>query len=557
MKKVICFARVSTIQQNLDAQLEAVKNAAISDRYTEDEILIVQGKESAIKLDEEQRQTLNEVKELVANNPTIETIYYFAVDRLARRMSIIMNVVEWAIENKINLVFLHPHRMSTFRINEAGVKVEDEVTKLLLAMLSYGAEMEMKVKKARFAVAKQAMKLQGKLPQGKPIKGYYLDDKRNILVHPEESKFIINIFKDYLDNNNNESLLSLHEKYVAKGFFEPSKSPWRNAQSSRIYNVLKDCSYCGREKELVKKYPDGTYKTSYIKYPAIISEELFDAVQDKLRSRQREPKKILKNIYYAKGLVRCGECGHLMRTDTNSCTYSCKERLGHTLNVNMNMVDNLTWLTAKCCWNIYNLINGEEQRATYTTYVKDYKHKVEILEKEIAEKYAIIDRTNERFLLGKVKEAVADKIIDECTDAINKFNIDIVRLKAQIEEYEKLITNIDNQGVLNPRKLDALNDIERCKLINDVIDSVIINRIDSYVYTVYFKFKPILENFRDAITPEVEYWKYHSYNKKLYSVKRKYDIIEDKEVIREWDCSFHLEEKRHKPRQRKQKRDAN
>ena len=298
MKKVICFARVSTIQQNLDAQLEAVKNAAISDRYTEDEILIVQGKESAIKLDEEQRQTLNEVKELVANNPTIETIYYFAVDRLARRMSIIMNVVEWAIENKINLVFLHPHRMSTFRINEAGVKVEDEVTKLLLAMLSYGAEMEMKVKKARFATAKAAMKLQGKLPQGKPIKGYYLDDKRNILVHPEESKHIINLFNDYLDDRNNESLQSLHDKYVVKGFFEPSKSNYRNSGATRIYNVLKDCSYCGREKELKKKYPDGTYRTSYIKYPAIISEGLFDAVQLKLQNRQHQPKKLLEHIYY-------------------------------------------------------------------------------------------------------------------------------------------------------------------------------------------------------------------------------------------------------------------
>ena len=74
MKKVICFARVSTIVQDLQPQLDAVKRQIIADNYEESEIVVVKGKESAIKLKEEQRQTLNEMKQLIEENPTIEEV---------------------------------------------------------------------------------------------------------------------------------------------------------------------------------------------------------------------------------------------------------------------------------------------------------------------------------------------------------------------------------------------------------------------------------------------------------------------------------------------------
>jgi DNA invertase Pin-like site-specific DNA recombinase len=127
MKKCICFARVSTEQQDLTAQLEAVCNAAKCDGYTNDDIITVEGKESAIALKEEERQTLNDIKELISLHPTIESIYFFAVDRLSRRMSVIMSIKEWADENKLNLVFLNPHRMQTLRKNEMGEWIEDEL----------------------------------------------------------------------------------------------------------------------------------------------------------------------------------------------------------------------------------------------------------------------------------------------------------------------------------------------------------------------------------------------------------------------------------------------
>ena len=117
----------------------------MADGYLMDEIAIVEGKESAIKLKEEERETIKEMKSLINQFKTIESVYVFAIDRLARRVSVILSVKDYLTEKGVNLVFLNPHKMSTLRTNENGEKVEDELTSLLLMLLSYGADMEMKI----------------------------------------------------------------------------------------------------------------------------------------------------------------------------------------------------------------------------------------------------------------------------------------------------------------------------------------------------------------------------------------------------------------------------
>ena len=147
-KKCICLCRVSTLQQDLEAQREKVVNAAIADGYCNDEIAVIEKKESAIKLSEEERQSLNEMKEIIKDNPSIESVYVFAIDRLARKVSIVLSVKDYLTERGINLVFLNPHKMGTLPKDETtGKLIEDELTSMLLMFLSYGAEMEMKIKK--------------------------------------------------------------------------------------------------------------------------------------------------------------------------------------------------------------------------------------------------------------------------------------------------------------------------------------------------------------------------------------------------------------------------
>ena len=527
MKKVISFARVSTVQQDLTGQLEAVKRCAIQDGYNENEIVEVTGKESAIKLAEEERITLAEIKKLVTEYPQIESIYFFAVDRLARRMSVVMSVKEWADENKINLVFMNPHRMSTFRRNENGVLVEDELTTLMLAMLSYGAAMEMKIKQARFATAKATMKAQGKMISGKPIKGYMLAQDKTILVNEDEARFIRDIFDEYL-NGNNESLRSLHDKYVVKGFFATPKTNYTTLAKTRMHNILTDCAYCGRSKELKKKQKDdGSYKITTMQYPAIITEELFDAVQDKLQQRKSQPKRILENIYFAKGKIFCGECGNAMRTDTWNMVYKCSDKKNHKIGINMNAVDAVTWLTTKQVYGIYSRMSQEENRANYEEYITNYVNKLKIINNQIDDKYKIIDRTNERYVLGKIKETMADRIIGECNQAIIQWNKDKISIQQSINNYKKLIAAIDGETKVPTTAYDNFTDAEKKEIIDKMITAIRVIKVEKNLYNIYI----------DSIinTSKIEYYQYHSNKHTLVG-------INGEETV---DFGYLLEEQRH------------
>ena len=506
MIKVICFGRVSTSAQDLEPQVKEVKKAILGDGYNESEIVVVQGKESAIKLDEEQRQTLSEMKELVNDNPNVESIYFFGVDRLARRMGVVLNIYEWAVENNINLVFLNPHRMSIFTINENGEKVINEWTKMSLMFMSYGAEMEMKIKLARFNTSKKVTKAQGKLPQGKPILGYYLGEDRTILVDEPKAELIRNLFNDYI-HGDYESLNSLYEKYVVKGLITPINSIYKTAGKTKVWNMLKDCSYCGRTKTIKRKVKDN-YINSEITYPPILSEELFDAVQKKLSSRKTMPK-YTHNIYFGKGLVRCAECNGLLKVINSINSYGCKER-NHSLHINMNVIDSIMWYNAAYWYKYWLSLDMAKTIETHKEKIKETKAKIEIINKQIEEEHNKQDKAFVKYYQGKVREELFDKLINDSNDTINKLGKKKVTLEVSLSEFNKMLNNIDNTKSYEPWQLDSLNDNDKLEIIRKVIKVCYIKRIEKYQYKI------ILEP-TDFISGNVYDNEFYIYNSKPFN----------------------------------------
>ena len=60
-KSVIILSRVSTQMQDLTQQTDTVKRLAKIDGYNDNHIIIIEDKESAVLLSEEERNGLNEV----------------------------------------------------------------------------------------------------------------------------------------------------------------------------------------------------------------------------------------------------------------------------------------------------------------------------------------------------------------------------------------------------------------------------------------------------------------------------------------------------------------
>lgn len=456
MKKVICFARVSTIAQDLQPQLDAVKRQIIADEYKESEIVVVKGKESAIKLKEEQRQTLNEMKQLIDEYPSIEAVYFFAVDRLARRMSVVMSIKEWADERKINLVFLNPQPMYTFKRNEKGELVKNELTDLLLAMLSYGAMMEMRIKQERFKTSKDRLKAAGKVYVGKPMYGYYKAADKTIQKNDEEAKVISDLFYDYL--NTSTSLKLLHEDYVAKG-----RLPNIKGGPARIQHLFEELGYSGRNQN--------------IKYPAIVTPEIQDAVIEKMKLNKSQPKNTHKNIFLAKGLLFDSATNCTMTGSGNRGVY--RTHVGKLEVVNVNAVDSILWYCA-IKYKSFQLANKQiDLSDDYKKEISSNEARIETLIQKLEANSKNQKLALKKLLAGKVSEEAYNLTADDLVKEEKELETFITQAQNNITRIKKLleVDTIESLADKQSNLEEITDDVHRQEIIKETIGKAIMQRV--------------------------------------------------------------------------------
>lgn len=476
MKKVICFARVSTTAQDLKPQLDAVKRQIIADGYKESEIAEVKGKESAIKLKEEERQTLNEMKQLISDYPTIEAVYFFAVDRLARRMSVVMSVKEWADENNIILVFLNPQPMYTFIRNEKGELIKNDLTDLLLAMLSYGAMMEMRIKQERFKTSKESLRAAGKVSVGKPMYGYYKAADKSIQINDDEADVISNLFEDYL--NTSTSLKLLYENYVAKGKLSNIKGG-----AARLQHLFEELGYSGRNER--------------IKYPAIVTPEIQDAVIKKMKSNKSQPKNSQHNVFLAKGLLYDSATDCTMTGSGNRGVY--RTHVGKLEVVNINAVDSILWFCA-VKFKSFQLANMQISLSdSYKKEISDNEATIDNLSKMLEDNSRKQKIALDRLLAGKVSEAIYNRTADDLIEEAKKFEASIVKAKNNINRLKRLLKVESKQSFdAKQQNLEEItDDLQRQQIIQDTVKKAIMERVSGTekIITVIPKHRYRIETF--------------------------------------------------------------
>lgn len=455
-KKIIVFLRVSTANQDLEAQKKEVIANAIADGYKRNEIEIVQGKESAIKLAEEKRETLQEMKALIAANPSIESVYVFAVDRLARRVSVVLSIKDFLISKGVNLVFLNPHKMGTLRKNEKGELVEDELTSMLLMFLSYGAEMEMKVKKARFQSAKALLREEGKVDVSKVMFGYFKAKDKTIQIKEDEAVIIRRMYDDY--TTKPISLKGLYDDFVNKGYLKPIKGG-----SARVARYLSELAYSGRRKDR--------------KYPAIVTEEIQDKAIEKMKQGKSLSKNTDKNIFLAKGLLIDSVTNCTMNGSGNRGVY--RTHTGKLEVVNINAVDSIMWDVAikLKALQMANLQISNKQM--YDQQIETYQKQLDNIDKLIEENQTKQKIALGRLINGKVSEVIYNEIAD---DLINKYK-ELSKRKTAINneiEKNKRLSEIEDVRTISEREdniADITDDTVRSEIIQETIGKAIMERV--------------------------------------------------------------------------------
>ena len=471
MKKCICFSRVSSYHQDLQAQKVAVMTAARKE-YKASEIIEVSGKESAIKLDEMERETLNEMKSVVEEYPTVESIYFFAVDRLARRVSVVMSIKEWADSKKINLVFLNPYPFSTWFKDTNNNWKKNEISDIYLMFLGFGAKMEMEIKNERFAAAKKLMR-ERKEVTGSLAFGYEKDANKHIAINKAEAKIVKWVFDSYL--NKGMSTNQIFDEGYELGYWENMKT--RPNKAGKIRRILMNYAYAGKPLE------------SGMTYPPIVDVEDVDAAIKLMNERRLKPNKIYQdNIYYAKGIIREDPSGTVMNVDANHLRYYATNAESR-ISINLNVADYLVWRTAfECKWNLMTVNDVDSQIEATREKLKEVSQKTANLinerDNEIKPKYkkaydSYIDSK------GRITQDMYNDTLDGIEKAEKALNKKIEALNKRETELYALLDELNSKKAIDLSIYtikDIKDDNQRMDIIKECITGMTVRKINNIYY---------------------------------------------------------------------------
>lgn len=470
-EKCIVLARVSTIYQDYTQQVNELRKAAIADGFAEENVIVINDKESATKLSEENRLGLNEMKQAIADDPSITTVYVREVSRIGRRYDVLSSMKAYFVKNQIQLV-INGDQRNVLLTDDGDL---DFCGNMLFEFACNRAVEEMNDKKIRTRQGRINAQANGGLGCSRPAYGYTIKDKR-LAINEEEAEVIRYIFDTYA-NGKQTSTKTIYRDLRDRGIFEAY--PSENTGYKRILKILKNKSYSGRNKK-------------GLQYPPIVSAELQDAAIYKAEHARQGEKATHKHTYYCSGLLFC-ECGGRMHGNHGYDSYTCSlcgKRIG------INQLDHVAWGEAQV---IKTLQMKQDRRTTIADaerQLHDNNQRMAAAERRLRE----LEDAEED--IAKASLTISNK---EKRDAFRKRETEAVRVeqKELNNTIAKLTQDNDRlQRILNPSN-DKLNeelflagisdDKKRKEVINETIESIKVERIDE-------------KRVKFLITPTVAAW---------------------------------------------------
>ena len=461
MKKVIVLSRVSTEGQDLTQQTDEVLREVYKDGYTDSSIIIIEDKESAIKLSEEERHGLNKMKDHINNNPNIKCVYIYELSRLSRRQLVLYSIRDFLIERKIQLICLKPY----FRLLEVNGEMS-QTGSLMFSLFSSLSESEMMLKKERMLRGRRRNKELGKSVGGRPIFGYSVDKDKRFVIDPQNSLIISRIFNDY--GYNNKSMKEIAVELKEEGYFTNYNI---NTTRLRVHNILNQRIYIG-----------------IFPYPQIISEELYNLVQHNIKRcsqnrtiRQKEP-------FLLKGLVCDSKTGYLLSINGALNSYFSKTHSG--VSIRRSNIDPVVWEHSKMMYERY-VMNKDKLLQQIKESYKTTAKKISVVDQEIKDIATKLERVEESYILGRISKKKSEQLRTRLLEE-RKLK------KSRREEFVDLFIRKQSQRkclILDSINEELLTHEDKVEIINKVVSIVMVekpnptysivkvyNRINSLVY---------------------------------------------------------------------------
>lgn len=429
--KAILLVRVSTERQNFDEQERELYELALADGFSDKNIIPICEKESGIKLKEEERRGLNRMKEEIEKGG-VACVYAWEVSRIGRKKMVIFSITEYLAEKGIQLVIKEP---SIKLLNDNGSINDGAET--VLTLFAQISESEMRNKQSRWTRTRIANSKAGIWNGGSSIRfGYTIDEKKRFVINEEEASKIRMIYDLYTTSNMGQD--SIRKELLSRGI---------ELTQNRIQRILKFRGYTG---EVIRQpyWQDGMKKIGHeLRYPAIISTEMFEAAQKKKDTANTLAHKG-HNYYFGKGLLRCPDCGHIYVAYKHSGLYMCVAyrhdnkdivKCHNSTSININVLDTLLWDATVSEYIKAKSVSEMDTRKKYLEEIEVCKMKIEAAENRIEKAKEKVKRYAKIYAEGFLPEEEYEKAKQKTDDEIAEIKREVADAEDKIRRYQNMI----------------------------------------------------------------------------------------------------------------------
>lgn len=434
--KCVAFLRVSTVAQHIESQKQEVYNVIHRYGYSDDEVLCIEQKESAIKLAAEDRVSIQQLYSAIEKYDSIEFVFVYEISRLTRQSRMMFEIRDFLIEHKVNLHCMKPE----FTMLDNDFKLS-QTASILFSLFTSLSESEMMLKKERMRRGAEYKHEQGKYWGGAVAIGYKIEDEHLVIDEPNAA-MVKRIFNEYAAG---KSVRQLARELQAEG--------WRSSTAfltvcQSILNILHREYYCG------DKW-----------HPQIISRELFNKCREMAEHKTVYRKDT--NEALLKGIIYDMETGYLLSSNMANGQYYCK-RYGNTT-ISMKAADMLIGGLANEWYNIISSYKIDELRMSIRNDIARYERIVKQQEKNIIDNQGKIDRVTEMYIDGKLSKERAEAKQKQIFENLQQY-------KRTFNDAQDNIIRLTEELNNSKPKIFTLRD----KILY-VVDNIYVRRISRFV----------------------------------------------------------------------------
>ena len=487
--KAVIYARFSShsqTEQSIEGQLRVCKEFAQRNNLE----IIGEYIDRALTGTNDNRPQFQQMIE-DAEKHTFNYILVYKLDRFSR--------------NKYdNVVYKHKLKQFNVKVISATEVISDtpegEIMEGLLEMFTemYSKDLSQKVKRGiRESIIK------GNYIGGHILYGYKVEDKK-IVIDERTAPAIRYLFEEYANGKSKKQII---KELNAKGYRTSNNKLFTY---NSLQNNLSNIKYTGI-------FDNGVLQNDNY-YPAIISKELFDKVQEKLQEHKQAPATQKAKVeYLLTGKIFCGHCGSNMvgvsgtsKTSKTHHYYTCSKRWKqHTCDKKNEKKDYIERyvveqtlnyiLTPEQMENIANGMIAEWNKNKTTIKINEYEKQLKTIDRELDKCFNLFYKT-ENEEMQKRLNATADSYKIQREDIIEQ--ITKLKLASHITKTKEDILEALSQYIDG-----NIEDIEyQRKIINKFVNSVFVydDKIAIY-YNLFNSHKLTYEEAQHNIKENVEF----------------------------------------------------